>query len=236
MTNDTITEKIQKLLALAKNNSNQNEIEIALRKAAKLMRDNNISEETLREIDAKQEEYILEYILDFNQSKVNWKGQFANTVAEHNFCKVFWTHAYNPQTKEMVAALGIFGKRKNVDATIFMYHNFISQLEEICEREFFIAKYKDSRIHGKSWKNSFFKGACNAMYFALVNQKNEFLKVATVENKKALAVIESELEREFKGEVGKLRKSPRQNNKINWSAFENGEKHAQNFSFSERLG
>lgn len=87
---EKIIEKIQKLLALANNNPNENEAMAAALKAQRLMAENDISLEQVDEtIDNK--EIVKEIYHASNKHEMKkWKFGLANVVANNFRCKVFF--------------------------------------------------------------------------------------------------------------------------------------------------
>lgn len=90
MTREMVLEKVQKLLSLAGNNSNDNEAQLAALKAQELMAKHNISiGEVDTAIEAQQDE-ITEAVTGLGKWVRPWANLLANIMAQHFKCNVFF--------------------------------------------------------------------------------------------------------------------------------------------------
>lgn len=220
---DNIKEKIAKLFALANNNSNENEIAIALGKAQKLMEEYNLSQS-----DIFNEKYVTVSVR-YNNGKngEDWKDYFGQLVAKINFCKVFSSYA-GP-------ILYFFGKEKNVNLCIYQFNNIIAQMEIICERKFNEYKFNGGNIHEKTWKKSFYFGAYTEIKNKLdvIKKSNDLMLDTIPGQKQALMVLESELTLEYQKAHPNLKNVGTRFN-IN-AGFEEGRNTGKEFSFQNSL-
>lgn len=101
---DKIIERVQKLLALAGNNSNENEAAAAIEKAHAILADHNLSMATVEEHAPKGEDDDRGALAsDTNFSEIYFR-QIWNAVGDLNYCKMFSTRP-NPRKRKTVMTL-----------------------------------------------------------------------------------------------------------------------------------
>lgn len=156
MTDEAILSKIKKLLALA-TSDNVNEAAVASEKAQTLLIAHNVSEEELNEFSLEKNEKVIQ-IRTPGKAKYNrvaWSIALANVVASANLCKLLSSGA----------GLIWIGKPTNIEVAQFLFDSLthdLTQLADILWSAFNAEQWNKpswDRVHGKTWKNSFYHGA-----------------------------------------------------------------------------
>lgn len=220
-----IQEKLAKLFAMAENNSNENEVAIALAKAEKLMQEYNLSKEDILTDNEKYVTIMVEY--GNGKNGEDWKDYFAMLIAKINFCKSFSAYS-GPKVY-------FFGKQKNVDLCIWQFNNVITQMQIICDMRFSEYKMTGGNIHGKTWKKSFYFGAYTEIKKKLdvMKQSSDLLLETLPENKQQLIALSQELEVEYRNHNPNLKNTTSKFG-LN-SGFVAGQESGKSFSFQTSL-
>lgn len=151
-----ILAKIKKLLALS-TSSNPNEAALAAAKAQELLMQHNL---TMSQIETHGESKYCEAFVNIG-SRV-WQRLLLTAIARNNFCEVI----YNPQIK----SAALIGEPHNQEVVTYLHNYLVGQLEPMAATAY---KISGATMHAKSWLDSFYVGAVNAIYERLVAQKNE---------------------------------------------------------------
>jgi hypothetical protein len=154
MADETIIEKIQKLLALS-TSSNENEAASALAKAQKLLLLHNISMEEVEALKKPDRVYVKDSVLI---SRGRWRVRLLSAIAQYNFCRM----VYFPNRSNTLAVL--VGEKINIEAVKLMYDLIAEQLVHMAA-----VAYMNSteRIHAATWKDSFYNGAIRTIRIRL---------------------------------------------------------------------
>lgn len=160
-TDAAILSRIQKLLALTQSD-NENESALAASKAQELLLLHNVDEEELRNHRGDKQEEVIEILSKgiTAHNRIAWHYTLAGYVAHSNLCKLLLGTGSN---------LIWIGKRSNVEVAQYILENLIRDLTRICEREWFDVNFAQKyaspykKVHGKTWKNSFYHGAISTI-------------------------------------------------------------------------
>lgn len=152
MPDQTIIEKIKKLLALT-TSSNENESTIAAEKASLLLAQHNLS---LADLGNNQDTEITETVIDNTTRFVTWKMILLSGVADSNFCQALRS-SYNGN-------VFLLGSSTNLIVCQHLY----DYLSKAIERR---AKYRKGS--GRAYLNAFRVGCATRLSERLLAQKNE---------------------------------------------------------------
>lgn len=119
MTQEKLIDRIKKLLAMANNNDNSNEADIAMRRANKLLKDNDLNMLSLHEVS---EEKVGSAMQDFVRP---WTRAIYSGVSELYDCTYFVTHRFSDPYHVVVG-----NENNRVTATIIA-----EQLVDIIRKE-----------------------------------------------------------------------------------------------------
>ncbi|MCT7950422.1 DUF2786 domain-containing protein [Ancylothrix sp. C2] len=152
MPDQTIIEKIKKLLALT-TSSNENESTIAAEKASLLLAQHNLS---LADLGNTQDTEITETVIDKTTRFVTWKMILLSGIADANFCQALRSN-YNGNVY-------LLGSATNLIVCQHLY-NYLSKA---IERR---AKYRKGS--GRAYLNAFRVGCATRLSERLLAQKHE---------------------------------------------------------------
>jgi len=153
---EAILSKIKKMLALTTSDSVEESANAADMAQAWLMR-YHITEEELNEFSLEKNEQVVETIYPgkAGHNKVAWYNGLANVVAKANLCKM------------IVSGAGQIwiGKPTDIEVARYLFDMLAHDLERLCSVGWAVANAQQigvskwSKVHGKTWKNSFYHGA-----------------------------------------------------------------------------
>lgn len=167
MIEQKIIERIQKLLALSGNNTNENEAASALAKAQALLQEYNLEMAEVQKRTGKKSSY--ERLQFASESRDEWRRQLMGIVAKHCFCKALF---YRLRDKNETV---LIGEKQNIEATRMMYAFIERQLLFLAEKG--LEQYKrriSSATHGRMWKMNFFDGAVAIIRERLEEEQRHF--------------------------------------------------------------
>jgi hypothetical protein len=154
----TVLTKIKKLLALS-TSSNPNEAALAASKAQELLMQHNL---TMSQVEMHGES---SYGQEFVQTGSRfWKRSLLTVIARNNFCEVI----YEAQIK----SAALIGEKHNQEVVTYLYGYLVSQLEPMAMTAY---RLSDTTMHAKTWLDSFYMGAINAINARLKAQKAEMI-------------------------------------------------------------
>lgn len=246
--NTGLMDKIRKLSALAERAGTVHEAAVASAKLNELLLRHNLS---MRDVNRAvlTDKYTKERVTI--GGKDNWRRQLYYTIARNNFCEM----VYTPRTQFMT----IVGEQENIDATIFMYDRLHIELMRLCEEEYRtfkalgnyefvtvrgmrrnpetgkyerIEEQRAVKVHGKTWKNSFFYGAVSTISKMLREQREQFTKDA--ETNALVIDREDELQRALFELMGKTQ-AQSQRTRHNSAAYSAGQRAAGRINFNESV-
>ncbi len=155
MIDNTITEKIAKLLAMAEHpNSNQNEAAIALEKAQELLLKHNLTRGDIINNEPGTPTGIGQLSITESDGYA-WKRSLASVLAKSNLCRVIGA----PSSKSW----HIFGSYDNVKSVIEMYNWITLQLVFMANRDFRAYKNDEGTERGQTWKLGYYQGAIQSI-------------------------------------------------------------------------
>ena len=133
---------IEKLFRLSES-SNENEANVAMKKAMSLLAQHNLSQSQFNNLKKAEDEIGISFVQE-GKNFITWRSILFNSVCKSHFCKVI---AFSSTGK-----YGVIGKSVNRDAVVMSYR----YLCHVIERESLNAllKYKTNE-HGKKFCNSF---------------------------------------------------------------------------------
>lgn len=149
---EKIIERVQKLLALAGNNSNENEAAAAIEKAHAILAAHNLSMATVQEHgnapSPDDERGAMRNETNFSENHYSW---IWNKVAEVNYCSCF---SSRPDPKKRQTFYNVVGRKINVIVATQMAMYLCQTIRRLANEE---AKRRGITKH--SFKNSFLQGA-----------------------------------------------------------------------------
>ena len=157
MIDTTVLTKIKKLLALS-TSSNPNKAALAAAKAQELLMQHNLTMSQV-ETHGSESQYCEAFVK--TGSRV-WRRLLLTAIAQNNFCEVI----YDPRIK----SAALIGEPHNQEVVTYLHNYLVGQLEPMAATAY---KLSLTTMHAKSWLDSFYVGAVNAIYERLVAQKNE---------------------------------------------------------------
>lgn len=156
---ESVVAKIQKLLALAKDNANENERNQAMDKAQRLMQQHNLDMSKVMQNAATGQ---MKFEVDIFQSEI--KRSIHRDLIVLAACKLYYTDVFIDTNN----AYTFYGTPENIQVTISM----AKWLAESIERE-----AKERGIPGGTPRNSFMRGAARSI-FERAEQKVKWEKEA----------------------------------------------------------
>lgn len=155
---DNIVSRVQKLLALANNNSNVNEAAVAAAQAQRLIEQHNLDMAQLAADNGKDsisdEEIANDYTpLYEGKRAITWKGTLADVLARANNCRVFLQGGN----------IRIVGKTTGVELTRFLFNYVSAEVERLCETAIKSDREDTGKAGAKTWANNFKLGAVTAV-------------------------------------------------------------------------
>lgn len=133
---------IEKLFRLSES-SNENEANVAMKKAMSLLAQHNLSQSQFNNLKKVEDEIGISFVQE-GKNFITWRSILFNSICKSHFCKVI--------TFSSTGKYGVIGKSVNRDAVVMSYR----YLCHVIERESLNAllKYKTNE-HGKKFCNSF---------------------------------------------------------------------------------
>ena len=230
MTEDSLKEKIKKLLALA-SSANENEAAAAMGMAQELLIRHKLTMADLPDNEVPHEEVIKDEDPLFAAGRIHqWKSQLANLFATYNNCRLVKYTGARMADGKRGTKLVIFGRPSDIDIVRYLLAYSITTLTNF------------ARIpcmdEGHSYKQSWFLGAVTGIQEKLRESK---IRAQEGASQFALVKVENQLKEVdsfIRGNVGKLRKGTGGNTKINYDAYQQGHKVGRNFDLGDakRLG
>lgn len=231
MVEANILSTISKVLSLA-TSDNVNEAEAATLKAQELLLKYNVTQEELESFQSEKTEKVIE-VRSEGKGKYNrvvWYSNLALVVAEANLCTI------------LVSGAGMIwiGKKTNIEVAQYIFDNLVRDLMRIADTTWSVVNEqqqnepKYNRIHGKTWKNSFYHGAIQSIRGRLTANLNKL--TSAQENIYALVVNnEAEIEAYLSAEYPFRRTTWHKFNRDR-SGFESGKTAGQSVKFRSGLG
>jgi hypothetical protein len=242
---EKVLAKIKKILALSRNNPSVEESASAAAKVQELLMQHNLSED---EVDAfkTREERITEQFYSGHRADINevqWKLNLSWSVGKANLCKVI----HHPRTKE----ISWIGKESNILIATFLFETLCADLERIADKlwkdiltlrklevETGMNLFTDPslrRVHGKTWKKSFFIGAVKAISERLTANLADLRR--NHENMNALVLTnDSAITDYVRDTYGRLGKAGGSRGQIYGSAYATGVAVGKRMEFKRGVG
>lgn len=177
-----IIEKIKKLLLLADTNKNSNveEAAAAAGKAQSLMEKHRI-EKVLLNLESQ----VGSHYLSDSGLPSNWKICLIATITKHNGCYVVVSENYTTDNQ-----LLLVGEESDISSVQALYTYLVNELNRLCLTEIISYKEKRNAYPPKTYIESFYLGAIEAIDFrlALVNKQ---VREAEIKNAKCAKDIEN---------------------------------------------
>lgn len=152
MADNSIVEKIQKLLRLAQS-SNPNEAALAAAKAQELMVKYAVEEADLAQRQGNKAEPIEVERFNLGYKRIPlWLPILAQAISKSFFCRMFYY--------KYCGDIAIVGRKTDREIMRATFDYLRYELERMCEKDF--AAYSGG-AHGKTWKASFYRGACDTI-------------------------------------------------------------------------
>jgi hypothetical protein len=140
----TVLERVNALLNLAKNNTNENERGNAQRIAQKLISKFQISQEALENVECKNSDpYVTEEVFSGHKARIVWKERLIGKICQVNGCFHLINNWHNPREGVKYTA---HGKTSSIKIVKLLIDFIINQIEWLA---------KNSNLKGKSEMTSF---------------------------------------------------------------------------------
>ena len=133
---------IEKLFRLSES-SNENEANVAMKKAMSLLAQHNLSQSQFNNLKKAEDEIGISFVQE-GKNFITWRSILFNSICKSHFCKVI---AFSSTGK-----YGVIGKSINRDAVVISYRYLCRVIEQ--ESLNALLKYKTNE-HGKKFCNSF---------------------------------------------------------------------------------
>lgn len=161
---EKLMDRIRKLLALAGNNPNREEAQLALCKAQEMLVAQGLG---LRDLDQEEESPSAQWFGEVGASCPPWLGALCCLIAENFRCEAI-TFARGRKRR-----LRICGLPQDLEVALYVMH----AAEGVAEREWQIFKKSNELARGKARKNSFMLGFRDGLReaFALNVERHSFL-------------------------------------------------------------
>lgn len=182
---EKILNRIQKLLALSRDNANVHEAATAAATAQRLMTAHGIAEAAVRaaEHGNTRDEPIVTVVVDSQRVRDRWRGALILGVCEANGAGAYWRPDAHTAFDLLVVA-----PESAVAPIRYMYGHLCSEIQRLAKAE----KNKTSRF-----RNAFLLGAASTLHRRLTTaareQRAQARSEATAEGSTALARIDSGL-------------------------------------------
>ena len=199
MTDEKLIDKIRKMLALASNNPNIHEAELAAEKAQKLIIENNLS---LVDIQSNEAPKFASYA---HESKVDpWRRKLAQSISVNLGGHCWFKRNERGTSNGTFTFTAPSGSAESM-AALFTYIE--SQLEALYIIESIKARNDPfgGRVHGKTIRSAWFAGAVNTISKRLKDRKAE-IENESVDNSTALVLSKNALDKYVEDNFPTLRK------------------------------
>ena len=195
-------EKIRAALELARGTTNLHEAEVAMTKAQELAFKYQIDIET---IETGKTQAAVKFVdkrwglgVKFGVP-MNWRRTLMHELCNANLCRC----AYIPSTPDV----HVFGTQGSLEIVQFMYEALTREVERLARQEWQV--YVNDGHPGAperpgrevQWKDSFFKGAVNALTKRLRSERLRWLNEVEPQSKALIVNRDAEIERFYKNAV-----------------------------------
>lgn len=241
MVSETLLSKLQKIRESATNNTELNEAENAQVIYQRMLIEYNIADADVATYKTEDVETYARQFYTKHMSGPNvhrWKVQLAWAVATPNLCTVI--------SEEDGAILAWLGKPSNIEAAQFLYETIMADIERIAAEKWDVidmlrkagyikADSELRKVHGKSWKNSFYAGAVESISWRLGENLRQ---MASDKRVTALVTTNSAELNKFKNKMyPKLRHAKKSNpNMYSHSGFKSGQITGKEVEFRRGIG
>jgi hypothetical protein len=188
MVNDSVLERIRKLLALARGSTNDNEAANAFAQAQTLL--------SRHKLDAAQVELttgvpqVSEPILNSSvplysgKRVIHWKSSLANEIARLNACKLYINNSIKGIEYRLI------GRQSDIDIVSYLFDSIVSQIEAASA----LALYQ-GKGHGKTFTNNFKHAASAEVIRRLIEAKNSVqTEFAKTNGTAAMVLVDSRMQ------------------------------------------
>ena len=226
--NSKILNKIQKLLDLSNNNSNENEAATAFGQAQALLSKYRLS---MAEVEAASAtfsagEQVIQSAkpLYVGERVVHWKSFLADSIAKFNGCKMFVNFKYmcadcgsafvkNNNNKSICSKCGVYvghkkqsryvvvGRPSDIEIVDYLFHSVVQQIETLCK-----TAMQNGYGVGKTFSNNFKHAATDTVVGRLRSAHQEVRKEYA--GSAAMVLVDkkdAEVQKWMDDNVGKLR-------------------------------
>lgn len=206
---ETLLRRVQKLLALARNNPNQHEAAAAAAQAQTLLLAHKLSVKDLGEVKDARHDPLVDQAFDLESRADTWKVSLAGAVARGYQCQFCYQSARYGST----ARIYYVGRQSDVEVAWYVYGYLANVLNDLAPKAFeaehrrrVLARDYDGadRMQPRKWQNDFRLGAIAVLGRRLREGVAEFASA----NPNARAVVlasQAEVAQFFKTAHPKLR-------------------------------
>lgn len=218
---DKAIELVRKLLALS-SSPNENEAEIAMAKAQRLLTQYNLDLNEIPDLDPSCADMSREYVPG---SKSIWQYNLCLIISKFNYCKCI-RHAGYYGTNVQYA---ILGRSINVGVVMEVYNWITPQLIRIAEAETVVVPFG---AHRTNYKNSFLLGCVSGIKERLKAQYNANL--CELPKTQALIVLYDKENQDYQDSLYEKLRSINANHNVHYAAYSAGKAASKDVSLSIR--
>lgn len=229
---DTLIEKVRKLLALA-DSPNENEAALAAEKAQELMLRHGIS---MAQVASTGKDNIIGVDEATSDGKTTpWRVSLANSIAQSMGGRVVYSNDYGRQSGRIYW----FGPAGTVESMIALYRYLEASLVSIsaietAKRPMDIDPWTGKRVHGKTYRSSFLKGAVARLSRRLHERKRAVADEAGTDNSQALVVIKNAVDLKVADKFPRLTTRTTNNSNLDPNAYRKGQEAGASMSLGDR--
>lgn len=168
---ENILDRVRKILALAKNNPNQNESETAMRRAQQLMLEHNLTQSDLKE----PEEYVVDRG-NFPTGKILTESRHIFPILrDFFFVEMFVTRSrsgYQNFNRKQETTWSFIGKPENIEVAKYVFE-YLSRTYRSLYREYLDENYGKS-FRSQQYAGAFYSGVASGLSEKLSRDRNTF--------------------------------------------------------------
>lgn len=221
MADEALLAKIKKLINLSASD-NVNESAAAQAKVQSLLIQHKIDMAEVEGFSLEKQEKVSQSIMKglTKRNRTAWYNRLAHIIARANLCDLL-----------TVGSSQIWiGKPSDMEMAQFLFSSVAHDLMQICEKDW--AAYKNSDpypVHGKTWKNSFYNGACAVIQERL---SSNLTQLKNSNEKMNALIVNNDIElKEYMNQTYPHTRTIKTNVSISRSGFDAGKSAARGLQF-----
>ncbi len=188
-TPQSVIEKIQKLLKLAEcKGAGVGEAANAAAAAQKLMTEYRISVADIGEAPGTEEQINNNYSIFQGERIIHWRSQLATSVCAANGCKMYYNYSnagFRNGRAVKEVQFRVVGRDSDIQIVDYFFKYLCNEIERLAAFEMAF-----NRGRGKSWSDSFKKGAAVEVSRRLLEANQQAKRAASQNNSTALVKLD----------------------------------------------